>query len=123
MARVNIIWDHGKLTAWRRKGKSAVMLAEAPVEKVEGLLDFLKTQERKLRISHLAIYLDHGSLDHHVERLPPLSGKLQRQLMAQRKETSKYIKSKWHLIGISISILNMGIRMMARSNYIIYLHQ
>lgn len=86
MARVNIIWDHGKLTAWRRKGKSAVMLAEAPVEKVEGLLDFLKTQERKLRISHLAIYLDHGSLDHHVERLPPLSGKLQRQLMAQRKE-------------------------------------
>lgn len=86
MAQVYIIWDHGKLTAWRRKGKSAALLAEAPVEKVEGLLDFLKTHERKLRISHLTIYLDHSSLDHHVERLPPLSGKLQRQLMAQRKE-------------------------------------
>jgi hypothetical protein len=62
------------------------MLAEAPVEKVEGVLGFLKEHERKLRISHLTIYLDHPALDHHVERLPPLTGKLQRQLMAQRKE-------------------------------------
>lgn len=86
MAQVYIIWDHGKLTAWRRKGKSAALLAEAPVEKVEGLLSYLKENGRKLRISHLTIYLDHGALDHHVERLPPLTGKLQRQLMAQRKE-------------------------------------
>jgi hypothetical protein len=56
------------------------------VEKVEGVLGFLKEHERKLRISHLTIYLDHPALDHHVERLPPLTGKLQRQLMAQRKE-------------------------------------
>lgn len=86
MAHLYIIWDHGTLTAWQKKRQSAVLLAEAAVVDAEGLLDFLKAQERKHRISHLTIYLDHGSLDHHVERLPPLAKKLQRQLMAQRKE-------------------------------------
>ncbi|CAI8282596.1 MAG: Uncharacterised protein [Opitutia bacterium UBA7350] len=86
MARLHIIWDHGKLTAWRKKRHSAKLLAEAAIEDAEGLLAFLKAHEGKLRISHLVIYLDHASLDHHVERLPPLAKKMQRQLMVQRKE-------------------------------------
>lgn len=86
MSHVYIIWDNGQLSAWRKNKKSIVLLEDTFVEKTEDLLAFLTKNVRKLRISSLTLLMDHASLDHHVERLPLLSTKLQSQMMVQRKE-------------------------------------
>jgi hypothetical protein len=86
MAQIYLIWDHGNLTAWRQAGKSVKSLGSFEIANIDELVAFLDAHEGKWKISALTLYVDHTALDHHIQRVPILSQKLQRQLMLQRKE-------------------------------------
>lgn len=86
MAQIYLIWDHGNLTTWRQAGESVKFLGSFEIASMEALVAFLDAHEAKWSISALTLYVDHTALDHHIQRVPNLSQKLQRQLMLQRKE-------------------------------------
>lgn len=86
MAHILLIWDHRNLTIWRQKGERALFLSEATIETRDALLDCLKKNENAWKMTSISLFLDHAELDHHIQRTPPLSKKLHRQLMEQRKE-------------------------------------
>lgn len=85
MAAHTIIWDHNTVRIWRTSKSSAHLIKEANIEDISGFLTVLDAETKSLGTSHIRIYIDLPSLDHHLERVPKIAPKLQQQLLQQRK--------------------------------------
>ena len=85
MARTTLIWDHHTVRIWRTSRSGAHLIQEAEVADVAALLALLDSAEETLQVGRLQVYLDIPALDHHLEHVPKIAPKLQRQLLEQRK--------------------------------------
>ena len=85
MARTTLIWDHHTVRIWRTSRSAADLIQEAEVADVAALLALLDSAEETLQVGRLRVYLDIPALDHHLEHVPKMAPKLQRQLLEQRK--------------------------------------
>jgi hypothetical protein len=81
-----LIWDHHRVALWRAGRQGCVMLADGAASNAEAVVDFLESHADALSISRLRIYVDLPGLDHHLERIPQIGVKLQKQLLEQRSK-------------------------------------
>ncbi|MEC7231052.1 MAG: hypothetical protein VXV91_07620, partial [Verrucomicrobiota bacterium] len=70
---------------WRTSRSSASLIQEGKAQDLTALLALLDRAEETFHFGRLLVYLDIPALDHHIERVPRMSQKLQQQLLAQRK--------------------------------------
>ena len=85
MAHFSIIWDQSSVGIWKTNRSGAQLLKEFSADDVASLLSQLEAQAAALKITHLRLYVDLPELDHHIERVPNIAPKLQKQLLEQRK--------------------------------------
>lgn len=85
MAHTILIWDHQIAQVWRTSRSSASLIQEGEAQNLTALLALLDRAEETFHFGRLLVYLDIPALDHHIERVPRMSQKLQQQLLAQRK--------------------------------------
>ena len=86
MGTTTLIWDHHRVVLWRTKRQGAVTLANGVASTAEAVVDFLESHADALSITRLRIYVDLPGLDHHLERIPEIGPKLQKQLLEQRNK-------------------------------------
>jgi hypothetical protein len=86
MALTLIIWDHQTVCFWRTTRSGARLLHKAESNDVSQFLALLDSQAELLKIVRFRLYLDLPSLDHHLERVPKIAPKMQKQLLQQRKK-------------------------------------
>ena len=85
MAHTILIWDHQTVRVWRTSRSSASLIQEGEAQDLTALLALMDRAEETFHFGRLLVYLDIPALDHHIERVPKMSPKLQQQLLAQRK--------------------------------------
>ena len=81
-----LIWDHHRVVLWRAGRQGCVTLADGAASTAEAVVDFLESHADALSITRLRIYVDLPGLDHHLERIPQIGAKLQKQLLEQRSK-------------------------------------
>ncbi|MDP4611670.1 MAG: hypothetical protein NWT02_10810 [Opitutales bacterium] len=86
MALTIITWDHRSVCIWGRTRSGASLLHQADASDMGGFLALLESQAEPLKIERFRLYLDLPSLDHHVERVPKIALKMQKQLLRRRQE-------------------------------------
>ena len=86
MGTTTLIWDHHRVALWRAGRQGCVVLADGAASTAEAVVDFLESYADALSITRLRIYVDLPGLDHHIERIPQIGAKLQKQLLEQRSK-------------------------------------
>ena len=85
MAHTILIWDHQTVRIWRNSRSSASLIQEGAAQDLTALLALMDRAEETFHFGRLQVFLDIPALDHHIERVPKMSPKLQQQLIVQRK--------------------------------------
>ena len=85
MAHTTPIWDHHTVRIWRTSRSGSSLIQEGEAQDLTALLALLDRAEETFQFSRLLVYLDIPALDHHLERVPKMAPKLQKQLLVQRK--------------------------------------
>jgi len=85
MAHTTLIWDHHTVQIWRTSRSGASLIQEGEAQDLTALLALLDSAEETFQFGRLQVYLDIPALDHHLERVPKMAPKLQKQLLVQRK--------------------------------------